>query len=93
MNDVINHLWSVIEDRRATPREGSYTSSLFAKGPIEIAKKVGEEGVETAVASLSEGDERVIYESADLIYHLMVLLASRGLTWSDVEKELAARVR
>ncbi len=91
MSEVLAHLWDVIQDRKANPREGSYTCTLFAKGAAEIAKKVGEEGIETAVASLSEEDDRVIYEAADLIYHLMVLLANRGLTWEQVERELAAR--
>jgi phosphoribosyl-ATP pyrophosphohydrolase/phosphoribosyl-AMP cyclohydrolase len=91
MSQVLDHLWSVIQDRRANPREGSYTSSLFAKGAAEIARKVGEEGVETAVASLAEDDGRVVYEAADLVYHLMVLLAGRNLSWAQVERELASR--
>jgi len=89
--EVLERLWKVIQDRKANPREGSYTCSLFEKGAVEIAKKVGEEGVETAVASLGEDDERVLYEVADLVYHLMVLLASRDLTWAQVEQELASR--
>jgi phosphoribosyl-ATP pyrophosphohydrolase/phosphoribosyl-AMP cyclohydrolase len=93
MSEVLDHLWRVIQDRRANPREGSYTSALFARGAVEIAKKVGEEGVETAVASLAEDDGRVVYEAADLVYHLMVLLASRNLTWAQVEQELANRFR
>ncbi|GAB4521300.1 MAG: phosphoribosyl-ATP diphosphatase [Anaerolineae bacterium] len=93
MTDVLQQLWAVIEDRREHPREGSYTCSLFAKGPVEIAKKVGEEGVETAVALLGEDDERVLYEAADLVYHLMVLLASRGLTWTQLEEQLASRFK
>ncbi|NOZ27676.1 MAG: bifunctional phosphoribosyl-AMP cyclohydrolase/phosphoribosyl-ATP diphosphatase HisIE [Chloroflexi bacterium] len=90
-SEVLERLWEVIQDRKTNPREGSYTCSLFEKGAVEIAKKVGEEGVETAVASLGEDDERVLYEAADLVYHLMVLLAHRGLTWAQVEQELAAR--
>ena len=93
MSEVLERLWEVIQERKANPREGSYTCALLAKGTAEIARKVGEEGVETAVASLSEGDDRVIYEAADLVYHLLVLLASRGLTWRQVEQELEARFR
>jgi len=93
MSEVLDRLWSVIQDRQANPREGSYTSSLFAKGAGEIARKVGEEGVETAVASLAEDDSRVVYEAADLVYHLMVLLASRNLSWALVEQELESRFR
>jgi phosphoribosyl-ATP pyrophosphohydrolase len=91
MSETLDRLWAIIQERRLNPREGSYTSSLFAKGPSEIAKKVGEEGVETAIASLAEDDGRVLAEAADLIYHLMVLLASRNLHWDQVEQELASR--
>ncbi len=93
MSETLDQLWAVIQDRRLNPREGSYTSSLFARGISEIAKKVGEEGVETAIASLAEDDGRVLAEAADLIYHLMVLLASRNLHWAQVEQELASRFR
>ena len=58
-----------------------------------ISQKVGEEAVETAVAALSEGNERVIYEMADLVYHCMVLLSAKGLTWAELEQELARRFK
>ncbi|MCC7354593.1 MAG: bifunctional phosphoribosyl-AMP cyclohydrolase/phosphoribosyl-ATP diphosphatase HisIE [Anaerolineae bacterium] len=90
---VIHRLEGVIAERKAHPREGSYTSQLFAKGEKEIAKKVGEEGVEVAVATLAEGDDRVLYEMADLVYHGLVLLAQRGLRWADLEGELARRFK
>jgi phosphoribosyl-ATP pyrophosphohydrolase len=93
MSDVIAALTRTIEDRRTNPREDSYTSSLFAAGLPRMAQKVGEEGVETAVAALSQGDDRLIYEMADLVYHCLVLLAARGRTWADVEQELAARFK
>ncbi len=70
---------------------GSYTADLFRKGENEIVKKVGEEAVEVVVAVKGETDDRVIYESADLVYHLLVLLAWKGLTWQEVEEELARR--
>ncbi len=85
-------LWSTIEDRQAHPRPGSYTTSLFEAG-LRMAQKVGEEAVETAVAALSEGDDRLLYEMADLVYHCMVLLAAKGLAWADVEAELARRFK
>jgi phosphoribosyl-AMP cyclohydrolase / phosphoribosyl-ATP pyrophosphohydrolase len=88
---VINHLESVIAKRQEHPREGSYTTQLFAAGEKEIAKKVGEEGVEVAIASLIENDGRVISEMADLVYHSLVLLAQKGLAWVDIENELARR--
>jgi phosphoribosyl-ATP pyrophosphohydrolase/phosphoribosyl-AMP cyclohydrolase len=88
---VLSRLWKIIESRKDEMPEGSYTAELFSRGMQEIAKKVGEEGVEVAVAGLSQTDDRVIYESADLMYHLMVLLSARGLSWDDVERELARR--
>ncbi len=93
MSDVLETLWNTIEDRKAQPRAGSYTASLFEAGLPRMAQKVGEEAVETAVAALSEGDDRLLYEMADLVYHCMVLLAAKGLTWADVEAELARRFK
>lgn len=93
MSDVIQSLFATIESRRQSPPSGSYTAHLFAKGENEILKKMGEEVVEVIVAAKGEGDDRVIYEMADLLYHGLVLLAARGLQWSDVEAELAQRVK
>jgi phosphoribosyl-ATP pyrophosphohydrolase len=93
VSDVLSTLWNTIEDRKAQPRAGSYTASLFEAGLPRMAQKVGEEAVETAVAALSEGDDRLLYEMADLVYHCMVLLAAKGLTWADVEAELARRFK
>lgn len=89
--NILEQLWAVIQDRKVHPKPGSYTVSLFEKGENEILKKVGEEAVEVIVAAKGEGDDRVVYEAADLVYHLMVLLAARGLTWQDVEEELRRR--
>ena len=93
MSDVLQSLWTTIEDRKSNPSSGSYTASLFNAGMPRIAQKVGEEGVETVVAALSQTDDRVISEMADLVYHCLVLLAARGLRWSDVEAELARRFK
>ncbi len=93
MDEVLQTLWKTIEDRKANPKAGSYTASLFEAGLPRIAQKVGEEAVETAVAALSEGDDRVVYEMADLVYHCMVLLAAKGLAWCDIEAELARRFK
>ncbi|MGD8624788.1 MAG: bifunctional phosphoribosyl-AMP cyclohydrolase/phosphoribosyl-ATP diphosphatase HisIE [Anaerolineae bacterium] len=87
------HLEAVIRDRQARPRPDSYTSRLFEAGLPRIAQKVGEEAIETIVAAQSQGDERVLSEAADLVYHLLVLLAARDLSWADVEAELARRFR
>ncbi len=91
MSETIRALSATIADRRAHPREGSYTASLFAAGREEILKKVGEEAVEVVVAGALQDDERVLYETADLVYHLLVMLAERGLAWEDVEAELRRR--
>jgi phosphoribosyl-ATP pyrophosphohydrolase len=93
MSEVLQSLWNTIEDRKANPRAGSYTASLFEAGLPRISQKVGEEAVETAVAALSEGNDRVIYEMADLVYHCMVLLAAKDLTWAELEQELARRFK
>ena len=93
MSDVLESLWRTIQDRKVNPRAGSYTARLFAEGTPRIARKVGEEGVETAVAALSEPDERVISEMADLVYHCLVLLAAKDLTLAQLEAELESRFK
>ncbi len=81
-----------IVDRRAAERpEGSYTARLLAEGPTRLAQKVGEEGLEVALAAVGESDEKVVAESADLLFHLLVLLRGRGLSLADVARELEAR--
>lgn len=84
-------LEGIIERRIADRPEGSYTSRLFAQGPRRIAQKVGEEGVEVALAAVAEPDDKVIAESADLLFHLLVLLKSRGLPLTRVITELESR--
>lgn len=88
---VLAHLEAIIEDRRAHPRSDSYTCQLFEGGLPLVAKKVGEEAVEVVVAAQGEEDARLASEAADLVYHLLVLLAVRDLSWGDVEAELARR--
>ncbi len=88
---MLHKLFDIIEVRKANPTPDSYTAKLFSAGEDEIVKKVGEEAVEVILAAKSQGDARLIEESADLIYHLLVLLSSRGLTLADVEDELARR--
>jgi phosphoribosyl-ATP pyrophosphohydrolase len=91
MSDTLNSLFATLEERKRTMPSGSYTVSLFEDGENEILKKIGEEAVEVIIAAKGEGDDRVIYETSDLIYHAMVLLAARGLTWQQIEDELARR--
>jgi phosphoribosyl-ATP pyrophosphohydrolase/phosphoribosyl-AMP cyclohydrolase len=84
-------LEEVIAERKAEPKEGSYTGALFRAGIEKIAQKVGEESTEAIVAALGQSDERVVSEAADLLYHTLVLLAARGLRLADVEAELERR--
>jgi len=87
----ISTLEAVIEQRIAESPQGSYTARLFADGPKRIAQKVGEEGIEVALAAVVETDEKVVSESADLVFHLLVLLRSRGLSFQRVVAELQSR--
>lgn len=84
-------LESTIAHRIAEQPDGSYTARLFAQGPNRIAQKLGEEGVETALAAVTRDDAGVIGECADLIFHLLVLLKSRNLTLANVVQELGSR--
>jgi phosphoribosyl-AMP cyclohydrolase / phosphoribosyl-ATP pyrophosphohydrolase len=84
-------LWRVVKEREATRPEGSYVVALLDAGPAAAARKVGEEGLEVALAATGESDERVVSELADLWFHSYVLLAARGLQPSAVEDELRRR--
>jgi phosphoribosyl-AMP cyclohydrolase / phosphoribosyl-ATP pyrophosphohydrolase len=84
-------LWRTIAARAAERPEGSYTTRLLDEGVAAVARKVGEEAVEVVTAALAESDERVVSEAADLVYHLYVLLAARGVDLAAVEDELAHR--
>jgi phosphoribosyl-AMP cyclohydrolase / phosphoribosyl-ATP pyrophosphohydrolase len=84
-------LEAIIAQRIAERPEGSYTARLYSQGPKRIAQKVGEEGLEVALAAVAESDDKLIAESADLIYHLLLLLKSRGLSLGRVAAELEAR--
>jgi phosphoribosyl-ATP pyrophosphohydrolase/phosphoribosyl-AMP cyclohydrolase len=81
----------VIAQRVADRPDGSYTAQLYAEGPKRIAQKVGEEGLEVALAAVAETDDKLIAESADLLYHLLLLLGSRGLRLEHVVAELQSR--
>jgi phosphoribosyl-ATP pyrophosphohydrolase len=90
---AINALYQTILERKNNPSEGSYTASLFASGLPRMAQKVGEEGTEVVVAALSQEDARLVEEIADLTYHVLVLMAARGIAPGDVAKELEKRKR
>lgn len=87
----LSTLQATIAQRIADSPEGSYTARLFASGVSRIAQKVGEEGVETALAAVTRDDPELVGECADLLYHLLVLLKSRNLTLEQVVGELASR--
>ncbi|GAB4495141.1 MAG: bifunctional phosphoribosyl-AMP cyclohydrolase/phosphoribosyl-ATP diphosphatase HisIE [Saprospiraceae bacterium] len=84
-------LENIIWERKNAAPENSYTAKLFAFGIPKIAQKVGEEAVETVIESLGENRERLLSESADLLYHLLVLLAAKGVKLEEVESVLKAR--
>ncbi|MBW8011122.1 MAG: phosphoribosyl-ATP diphosphatase [Chloroflexi bacterium] len=88
---MINELFTIIEDRKRNPKEGSYTNYLFESGQDRIVQKVGEEAIELVLAASNQSDNRLIEEAADLIYHLLVLLAYKEITLEDIENELESR--
>ena len=88
---TLDELFEIIEDRKNNPQPGSYTYQLMEKGEDAILQKVGEESVEVMLAAKGQGDQRVIEEVADLFYHTLVLLSSRGQNLRDVLAELERR--
>lgn len=91
MNDTLESLYQVVLDRKANPQEGSYTCYLFDKGLDKILKKVGEECAETIIAAKNDVPADTVGEISDLIYHLMVMMAEKGIPLSDVLEELDHR--
>ena len=93
MNDkeVLAALYATVENRRDNPKEGSYTCYLLDKGIDKILKKVGEECSETIIAAKNGVNSETVYETADLIYHLMVMLVQQGIPLDDVLAELDRR--
>jgi len=89
----IAKLEETLRDRKSQLPEGSYTAKLFRHGRGKILKKIGEESAEVIIAALSEGRERVVSESADLLFHLVVLLVNEGIAFDEVVAELEGRVR
>lgn len=90
-NDVLSRLAATIRARRAETAEKSYTRQLLEAGPERCAKKLGEEAVETVIAGVSQSDEALRAEAADLLYHLLVLLEARGIELDDVLAVLDSR--
>ena len=87
----LQRLETVIAARIADPPDSSYTAQLHARGITRMAQKVGEEGLEVALAAATNGQPQLVGESADLVYHLLLLLQARGLKFADVVRELASR--
>lgn len=90
-DDPLDALDALIRSRKGSDPASSYTAQLFAKGRAKIAQKVGEEATETVIAAMGDDAQALTGEAADLIYHLLVLLADAGLSLADVHAELAQR--
>ena len=88
---VLEDVFQIILDRKAHPKEGSYTNYLFQKGIDKILKKVGEENAEIIIAAKNPNPEEIKYEISDYLYHLMVLMAECGISWEDITQELSQR--
>lgn len=88
---VFERVFSIIQDRKIHPKEGSYTNYLFDKGLDKILKKLGEEATEIVIAAKNPNANEIKYEIADFLYHMMVLMAERGVTWEEITEELAKR--
>ncbi len=89
--DILQKLTETLEARKQAPAESSYVAKLFSKGEDAILKKVGEEATEVILASKSGDKSHLVYETADLWFHCMVMLAQHGLSADDVLNELARR--
>jgi phosphoribosyl-ATP pyrophosphohydrolase len=88
---MLTELYQIVSDRKANPQPGSYTNQLLEGGYSQIAQKVGEEAVEVIIAAGKQSRQRVIEESADLLYHLLVLLVQQEIDLTEVEAELENR--
>nr|WP_295668801.1 phosphoribosyl-ATP diphosphatase [Sphingomonas sp.] len=90
-DDILTHLETTIRERRGADPATSYTAKLFARGRAKIAQKLGEEAVETVIAAIADDRVELTKEAADLVFHLLVLLADAGLSLDDVRAEIARR--
>jgi phosphoribosyl-AMP cyclohydrolase / phosphoribosyl-ATP pyrophosphohydrolase len=93
VHSVISRLFETVKERKANPKEGSYTQYLFNKGIDKILKKVGEETSEVIIAAKNNSKEELIYETADLVYHMTVLLVNQGIDIKDITEELKKRAK
>lgn len=90
-NDVLKRLETIIMDRKISPVEGSYTNYLFDQGIDKMLKKVGEETAEVIIAAKNDDKEEIIYETSDLMYHLMVMLNQQNVNWLEITSALSKR--
>ncbi len=91
MSDVLNRLSALLESRKGADPSSSYVAKLYDKGMDGILKKVGEEAAETIIAAKNDDPEQIVYETADLWFHTLVMLAKAGLSADDIVNELARR--
>ena len=91
--EILDEVFEVIKDRKKNPKENSYVCSLFSKGENKILEKIGEEAVELILASKENKKEEIIYETADLIFHVLVLLGYKSIELEEVYEELRRRRR
>lgn len=91
-DEILNKLFKTIEARKGADAQSSYVASLYAKGTAKIAQKVGEEAVETCIEAIQGDKEKLAAESADLLFHLMILWADQGLTPDDIMNVLKSRL-
>ncbi len=91
LGPALDRLWRVIQSRRSADPQTSYTARLFSRGRAKIAQKLGEEAVETVIEGLGNDPAALVGESADLLYHLLVLWAAAGISPADVAAELTRR--
>ena len=87
----LDELYQSVVERKENPKPGSYTDYLFTKGLDKILKKVGEECTELVIAAKNPNPEEIKYEMSDFLYHAMVLMVEKGITWEDITQELAQR--
>ncbi|MEL7565605.1 MAG: phosphoribosyl-ATP diphosphatase [Dehalobacterium sp.] len=91
LGQVLSEVYQVISQRKSVEKAGSYTTYLFKEGQDKILKKVGEEAAEVIIGSKNHDKSEIIYESADLLYHLLVLLCFHGIGLEEIARELAER--
>ncbi|MEA1888411.1 MAG: phosphoribosyl-ATP diphosphatase [Pseudomonadota bacterium] len=91
MKDILEQLTEVLEQRKAASADSSYVAGLYGKGLDAILKKIGEEATETVMAAKDGDQQKIVYETADLWFHTLIMLSHQGLTADDVLQELARR--